>query len=51
MDTIWGPLGKSACYANCTHIMVSLRKSWKVTVVGIECNGAAFAMLTVHTLW
>ena len=36
-DTIdGGPLGKNVCYANCTHIMVSLLKSWKVTVVGIE---------------
>ena len=23
-------------FANCTHIMVSLLKAWKVTVVGIE---------------
>ena len=34
--------GKNVCYANCTHIMVSLRKAWKVTVVGIECYIAAF---------
>ena len=27
---------------NCTHIMVSLLKAWKVTVVGIECDVAAF---------
>ena len=39
-------------YANCTHIIVSILKSRKVTVVdaafqeglegGIECDGAAF---------
>ena len=28
--------------ANCAHIMVSLLKAWKVTMVGIECNYAAF---------
>ena len=38
----WGPLGKNVCYANCTHIMVSILKAWKVTLVGIECNGASF---------
>ena len=41
-DARWGPIGKNVCYANYTHIMVSLLKAWKVTVVGIECNGAAF---------
>ena len=24
------------------HIIVSLLKAWKVTVVGMECNDAAF---------
>ena len=28
--------------SNCTNTMVSLLKAWKVTVVGTECNGAAF---------
>ena len=28
--------------AKCTHIMVSLLKAWKLTVVGIECDDAAF---------
>ena len=31
-------------FANCTHIMLSLLKVWKVTVVGTECNDAAFLM-------
>ena len=29
-------------FANCTHIIVSILKAWKVTVVGIQCDGAAF---------
>ena len=29
-------------FAKCTHIMVSLLKAWEVTMVGIECNSAAF---------
>ena len=29
-------------FANCTHIMVSPLKAWKVTVVGIECDDAVF---------
>ena len=37
-----GPLGKNDCYANCTPIMVRLLKAWKVTIVGIECDVAAF---------
>ena len=28
--------------AKCTHIMVSLLKVWKLTVVEIECDDAAF---------
>ena len=28
-------------FANCTHIIVSL-KAWKLTEVGIECDDAAF---------
>ena len=27
-------------FANCTHIIVSLLKAWKVTVVGIERDNA-----------
>ena len=41
-----GPLGKNVCYANCTHTMVNLLKSWKVTVVGIECDIAAFNVIS-----
>ena len=26
---------------HCTHIIVSLLKAWKVTMVGIECDDAA----------
>ena len=40
------PLGKNVCYANCTHIMVSLLKAWKVTVVGIECDVATFNVIS-----
>ena len=29
-------------FANCTHIIVSLLKAGKVTVVGIECDDATF---------
>ena len=29
-------------FVNCTHIIVSLLKAWKVTMVGIECDDAAF---------
>ena len=32
-------------FANCTHIIVSLLKAWKVTVVGIECDGATFNII------
>ena len=28
--------------AKCTHILVSLLKVWKVTMVGIKCDDAAF---------
>ena len=28
--------------AKCTHIMVCLLKAWKLTVVEIECDDAAF---------
>ena len=31
-------------FAKSTHIMVSLLKAWKLTVVGIECDDAAFLM-------
>ena len=27
-------------FGNCTHVMVSLLKAWKVTVVWIECHDA-----------
>ena len=37
-----GPLGKNVCYASSTPILVNLLKSWKVTLVGIECDVAAF---------
>ena len=29
-------------FANYTHIIVSVIKAWNVTVVGIECDNAAF---------
>ena len=29
-------------FANCTHVIVSLLKAWKVPVVWIECNDAVF---------
>ena len=28
-------------FANCTHIIVSLLKAWKVIMVVIECDAAA----------
>ena len=38
-------------FANCTHIIVSLLKAWKVTVVWIECDDAVFnAILRRSTL-
>ena len=30
--------GLRGMFANCTHIIVSLLKAWKVTLVGIECD-------------
>ena len=36
------PRVREQTLANCTHIMVSLLKAWKLTVVGIECDDAAF---------
>ena len=35
-----GPLERNI--SNCTHFIVSILKAWNVTVVGIECNDAAF---------
>ena len=29
-------------FANCTHIIMSVLRAWKVTVEGIECDEAAF---------
>ena len=40
-DAMLDPLGKK--FANYTHIMVSLLKAWKVTIVGIECNRATLS--------
>ena len=31
-------------FADCTHVIVSLLKTWKVTVVWIECHDAVFLM-------
>ena len=30
--------GSSRIFVNCTHIIVSILKAWKVTVVWIECD-------------
>ena len=35
-----GPLERN--FANGTHIIVSLLKAWKVTVVGIKCDDPSF---------
>ena len=33
-------------FANCTHIIVSLLKAWKVTMVGIECDVPPFNIIS-----
>ena len=42
MDARWWPIRDDHIFVNCTHIVVSLLKAWKVTVVGIECDDATF---------
>ena len=39
-----GPL--RGTFANCTHIIVSLLKAWKVTVVGIEWTMLPFNVIS-----
>ena len=44
-DLFYRMLDKVAgMFANCTHVIVSLLKAWKVTVVWIECNDTVFLM-------
>ena len=33
-------------FAKCTHIIVNLLKAWKVTVVRIDCEDAAFNVIS-----
>ena len=41
MDSRWWPIRLESLLTVATHIIVSLLKAWNMTVVEIECEGAA----------